>query len=98
VFPLPDPAKTAYGITAGQDGNLWFAEGDIGRITPTGQITEFPLPGDWNVFLITAGPDGNLWFAGNTQIWRITPGEASHPLPAPTRCKRSLLHDGWTRW
>src|SRR5262249_49346000 len=34
----------AIGITEGPDGNLWFAEFDanaIGRITPTGTITEF---------------------------------------------------------
>jgi virginiamycin B lyase len=34
-------------ITAGPDGNLWFGEvyGDrIGRITPAGVFSEFPLP------------------------------------------------------
>ncbi len=33
-------------ITAGPDGNLWFTEvvGNIGRITPTGKITQFPTP------------------------------------------------------
>ena len=38
---LPD------GITTGPDGNLWFTEfaaSKIGRITPTGTITEFPIP------------------------------------------------------
>ena len=35
------------GITTGPDGNLWFTEfgaGKIGRITPSGSITEFPIP------------------------------------------------------
>ena len=36
------------GIAAGPDGNLWFTEAAtgnrIGRITPTGTITEYPLP------------------------------------------------------
>jgi virginiamycin B lyase len=71
------------GITAGPDGNVWFTEnvgGRIGRITPTGEITEFPVvapdrprPGG-----ITAGPDGNVWFTFTQQgsadgIGRITP-------------------------
>ena len=75
------------GITAGSDGNLWFTESipaKIGRITTTGTITEFPLPGtvgasasdlDIEPYGITAGPDGNVWFvevfAG--KIGRISP-------------------------
>jgi hypothetical protein len=48
-FPIPhcgsgcSPAL----ITSGPDGNLWFTEdckNTIGRITPAGRITEFPLP------------------------------------------------------
>jgi hypothetical protein len=45
-FPLPSPQSTPQAITAGPDGNVWFAEvlgGRIGRITPTGEITEFSL-------------------------------------------------------
>jgi virginiamycin B lyase len=53
---------------AGPDGNLWFVDKSVtapavGRITPDGVITEFPvtlLPGQ---FLNAAnfGPDGGLW-------------------------------------
>jgi virginiamycin B lyase len=75
-------------ITTGPDGNLWFAEfnppGRIGRITPTGTVTEMAVfgvtPGftDGNVQTITAGPDGNLWFTkpfngDNGRVGRITP-------------------------
>jgi virginiamycin B lyase len=69
------------GITAGPDGDVWFAENGankIGRITLDGAITLFsddksllPKPYD-----ITLGADGNLWFTvtlGN-RIGRITPG------------------------
>ena len=45
-FTLPTPERFPLGITAGSDGNLWFVEyasGTIGRITPTGILTEFPL-------------------------------------------------------
>jgi hypothetical protein len=45
---------------------LWFTEfgGKIGRITTTGQVTEFSVgltPGG-SPAGITSGPDGNLWF------------------------------------
>jgi streptogramin lyase len=60
-------------ITSGPDGNLWFLEdsGKIGRITPAGVISQFPVGSGFD---ITAGPDGNLWFTPDTQngINRIT--------------------------
>ena len=68
------------GITAGPDGNLWFAERhaqQIGRITPLGVITEFSAGISVGAFPegITAGPDGNLWFTETAtyRIGRITP-------------------------
>src|SRR5262249_48716078 len=45
--------------------NIWFVEGSvskIGRITPDGAITEFPVPPSDDPHAIVAGPDGNLWF------------------------------------
>ncbi len=70
-------------ITAGPDGNLWFTEsgaGQIGRITPTGAITEF-AEGIFRNELgsspsaITTGDDGNVWFTDGLtgRIGRITP-------------------------
>src|SRR5262249_23331445 len=43
-FPVLTAGSDPFGITAGPDGNLWFTEqiGDkIGRITPSGTVTEF---------------------------------------------------------
>ena len=70
-FPIPTPPASGFlitpgMITAGPDGNLWFAEsyGDkIGRITPDGSITEFttPTPASGPKD-ITVGPDKNFWF------------------------------------
>jgi streptogramin lyase len=52
-----------YSITSGPDGNLWFTESNnIGRITPAGVISEFPIPSGNTATGITSGPDGNLWF------------------------------------
>jgi streptogramin lyase len=67
------PSENPEHITAGSDGNLWFTEqfgGKIGRITPTGVITEFVAGGGYD---ITNGPDGNLWYTIGTAIGRITP-------------------------
>ena len=49
--------RTLDGITAGTDGNVWFLETvtingsgelEIGKITPSGQITEYPLTSSSN--------------------------------------------------
>jgi streptogramin lyase len=74
-------AAQANAITSGPDGNMWLAQysaadvSEIGRITPSGTVTEFPLPDAAAVpNAITTGPDGNLWFTeldGN-KIGRIT--------------------------
>ncbi len=48
--------------------NLWFTEyngNQIGQISTTGVITEFPIPSaNSQPFDIVVGPDGNLWFTG----------------------------------
>jgi virginiamycin B lyase len=63
---LLSPDSRPFGIVTGPDGNLWFAEnqgGQIGRITPQGDIIEIPIPTrDSFPIGITAGPDGALWF------------------------------------
>ncbi len=68
-------------ITAGPDGNLWFdvdqiagasvmPDGYVGRITPTGIVTLFEVPGGGQPEGIQVGGDGNLWS-------RIAASEAS---------------------
>jgi streptogramin lyase len=96
AFLTPTRSTGPGGIAAGPDGNLWFTEtaaNQIGRITPSGTITEFPvptpdphLPGDIPVYYITKGPDGNLWFTepASNQIGRITPSGAFKEFPIPT--------------
>jgi streptogramin lyase len=80
--------------TVGPDGAIWFGVGSyiegghapvpgpsaIGRITPSGIITQFPaFPGT-----LTVGPDGNLWFNAGTQIGRMTPSGSITEFPLPT--------------
>src|SRR6185436_1649605 len=69
------------GITSGLDGNLWFTDTGatpaIGRITPSGEITEFDLDSSSSPLGITSGPDGNLWFTdtgATPAIGRIASG------------------------
>ena len=62
--PTPRPPGDPYRITLGPDGNLWFTEifaGKIGRVTPSGTVTEFTVGGQPTG--IAPGPDGRLWFA-----------------------------------
>src|SRR6266436_741926 len=62
-FGIPTNNSQPAGITLGPDGNLWFTESradQIGKITPNGSITEYPLPSGV-ASGIAAGPDGNLW-------------------------------------
>lgn len=78
-------------IAGGPDGNVWFVEYDgdaIGKITPQGNITQFPLPApDSRPDGIVGGPDGNLWFTeeyGNV-IGRLSPSTgAITEFPLPT--------------
>src|SRR5690242_18694640 len=61
-FAVPTPNSSPHTIAPGSDGNVWFSEYtglQIGRITPSGEITEFPSGGTDG---ITLGPDGNVWF------------------------------------
>jgi streptogramin lyase len=77
-------------LTAGSDGNVWFTEDllaattAIGRMTPSGTLTEFTLPGDDN--FITAGPDGAIWFTDdqNNAIGRITTSGTITEYTIPT--------------
>ena len=53
----------AYFITTGPDGNLWFTGGGaIGRMTPTGSVTMFPLSHKSAPAVIAPGPNNDLWF------------------------------------
>lgn len=93
-FAVPFSLANLNALTAGPDGNLWYVRyGKVGRMTPSGQVHEFPLPErDSNVGGITAGSDGNLWFTESradsehpvAKIGRITPGGQVQEFVLPT--------------
>jgi virginiamycin B lyase len=91
--PLPTGAQVgAADVTAAPDGNVWFTDPvqpAVGRIAPSGQVTEFSTIGNPGGS-ITAGPDGNVWFVGRSLgggVGRVTPnGQVTEfALPAFTQ-------------
>ena len=94
-FALPAATSRPYGITGGPDGNVWFADigyttgiPKIGRITPTGVVTEFSPSLDNPKFIVT-GPDGHLWFTQDDEgnnlagIGRMTSNGELTAFPLP---------------
>src|SRR5438105_4777991 len=87
-YPL-SPGLGPMAIALGPDGNMWFTEeagNAIGRITPSGTITEFPIPtANSSPRGIAAGPDGNLWFTefDSGVIGRITTTGTITEFPIP---------------
>ena len=64
--PAAQPDSSPRIIALGSDGNMWFSEhtgNRMGRITPDGTITEFPIPTPNSMpRAIALGADGNIWF------------------------------------
>jgi virginiamycin B lyase len=99
AYTFSSAQNGAGAITSGPDGALWFTEpaaNQIGRITTSGTITEFPVPTP-NSFLgghqppaggpsITSGPDGAIWFTepAANQIGRITTSGTFTEYAIPT--------------
>jgi streptogramin lyase len=102
LLPTPSGLHSGAGdITVGADGNLWFtwvtldpaqplatASHSVGRITPAGTITEFPVSagGGWPPGGIAAGPDGNQWFAQGhaNSLGRMSTAGVLTEFPVPT--------------
>jgi streptogramin lyase len=69
---LPQPHR----IVIDAAGNAWFTEGAgyVGRLTPAGALTEFPVPtARSNPDSIALGPDNKIWFLEGGKVARITP-------------------------
>jgi streptogramin lyase len=75
--PPPQSASCGTtGIVTGSDGNMWFGEnsGKIGRITPSGVVTEYSISKTKASPLgLALGPDGKIWFAdsGTSAIGKL---------------------------
>jgi streptogramin lyase len=89
-IPTDDSAPLA--IAVGSDGNLWFTESSenlpaqIGRITPAGAVTEFPVECNFCILTdIVQGPDNVLYYTSNEdELGRITTdGTSLAPVQMP---------------
>jgi virginiamycin B lyase len=101
-FPIPVGARPdrplasrPNGLAPGAGGEMWFTDDGrnaaeqnlIGRVTPTGQVNEFPIPTpNSEPAAITRGADGDMWFTepGAGKIGRITPAGAIEEIPVPS--------------
>ena len=92
-------------LVVGPDGNLWFTETEInkiGRLTPTGTLTEFPDTGGNRPWQIVSNPaDGALWFGDQFGVLGkiTTAGVVSH-LALSGSFPRSMVarSDGTIWW
>lgn len=79
TFPSGQLSGPPGRLAAGSDGNVWFTinspTNDLGRITPSGTVTEFSLTGNPSLIGLTAGPDGNLWATTIGDVIKIPPGD-----------------------
>jgi virginiamycin B lyase len=91
---VPNPQNFPNAVAPGPGGAVWFiAIGVVGRVTPSGVITMFKVPGEPSG--LTAGPDGAIWFtyaSAEGAIGRITTSGAvtNYPLPNPASFPGSI--------
>jgi RHS repeat-associated protein len=91
---LTPGSARVHGLTAGPDGNLWFTGTGlnavsygygVGRITPGGAVTEYPLPETVIPKGITVAADGALWFTEqDARLGRITTDGAFQEFSLPS--------------
>ncbi len=67
------------GLISGPDNNLWFTHesGKIGKMTLSGTVTTYDIPGGGVGMQMSVGPDGNIWFSNiisNTLVKITTDG------------------------
>jgi virginiamycin B lyase len=84
-FALPRANSGPGDITAGPDGAMWFLElsgtmdgmqpdgNRVGRISMSGEITEYQIPSAGNSPInIAVGPDRNVWYTKDAALGRVT--------------------------
>jgi hypothetical protein len=98
----PQAWSCADGITTGPDDALWFtlfSANSIGRITTSGEITEYPIPSPNSQSSgIATGPDGSIWFTEHAagKIGRVVIGQADTNGPATTAALNGPAgNNGW---
>jgi virginiamycin B lyase len=88
-YSIPTPKAESQGIVSDVNGNMWFTEpgaDKIGKVTPAGVFTEYPLPAGSKPFHIDRATDGTLWFTetGTNKIGKITTAGVITHYAVPT--------------
>jgi virginiamycin B lyase len=106
-FKLASAGHRPQAIVTGPDGYLWVTEvikKKLLRVSPTGTITEFSVPGMGVGVLqgIAAGGDGNLWFTSREEnaIRRATPDgqfTGTFSIPSKSTMAKSFTPGSWPR-
>jgi virginiamycin B lyase len=95
---LPSSNSSPHGIAYNSvDGNMWFTElaGRIGKITPSGLISEYPIPGGGVAFDIAQSPNGAMWItfhtAGQDFVGQVTTAGVFTLYPVVTPSSASTV-------
>lgn len=87
AYPTTSPYIT--GLASGPDGNMWYTSRDggaVGKLTPSGTVTEYNPPSSDDTPDIVAGPDGNMWFVeyNTNKVGKITTSGVITEYTVPT--------------
>lgn len=91
---VPEASSPA-ALVAGPEGDIWFVddghnalgENFVGRITPSGEVKEFPIPmADSDPCAIAVSTEGTIWFeeCAVSKIGRISPSGAVQEFDVPS--------------
>jgi virginiamycin B lyase len=113
TFTTYTPSLSPASLNTGPDGAIWFSESGssaakIGRITSSGTMTEYTIPGS-GVSLgaspgITIGPDGAIWFgysdSAGQKLGRLpsAPTFDNHPISSGYTSPTQLVSSGGSLW
>lgn len=89
-FTIPTASSHPTGITMGSDGGLYFTEqavNKIGKISTSGTVTDYAIPGQTSPAGIVSASDGNLWFtdSGTSTIGNMDTAGAFGTTFYPTK-------------
>ena len=89
LFPIDSMSSQSpswFSLATGADGNLWFTEEVgkgfiLGRMTPSGVVTQFPIPGHLDWAQVANGPNGSLIVTGpnakgQNEVFSVTTADA----------------------
>lgn len=85
IYPIPSNPTLVESMVLGPDKNVWFTtwednhNGVIGKITPSGKVTEYRMTRSGYARGLTVGSDGRVWFAAKFGAGAIsTKGEIKY--------------------